>query len=547
LERSVVSLPKLAGLALALSLLITLAPVSGAAPPDPYGAGATREALAENRSSQDYEFANCRFGVAARIDQFDHIDVVSKLNAGWYLDFWANLVDGQGPPTYAPMIRIQQDRGGSTDCGRSWDYTIDPPLTDGGVGRRIDRLPGAQWLIGNEPERVGQDGVCPREYAQAYHEAYEFIKGRDPTAQVFAGGVVEPTEMRLAYLDRVLDSYEAAYGEPMPVDGWAIHLYVLSETGDGDASIALGIAPGLGVPYSGNCSNAGSWCHAEHDDIDLVNQLVVGMRQWMKNRGYRNRPLIVTEFGILKPHHLGPGATCSKTTCSSTGDGCFCDEMGETFHPQRVADFATGAFDMLRTATNPNLGYSLDNNRLVQQWLWFHLATRTADALGHASNLADPESTGGDGEWELTAVGRAWREYVRQLPPEINLLVTDVPTVSGTVLAGTCSAAVLLSAYVVNNGNASPVDAVSATFYRDSLLTEPLGTVMIEAPLGCVRETVVAEWTWEGLCAGNRPFWVKLSYDGDLVMAAEDDSVAEGLVVIESIPSTQTYLPAVLR
>ena len=540
-------LAKAAGPALALSLLLAIAPSSRAAPPDPLGREVAVAASSENLASEEYEFANCRFGVAARGAQLENIDLVAKLNAGWYLDFWANLVDGEEPVTYTPMVRIGQDRGGSRDCTKAWDYTIDPPLTYSGLGQRIDALPGAQWLVGNEPERVGQDGVCPREYARAYHDVYEYIKGRDPSAQVIAGGVIEPTAMRLAYLDIVLDAYEAAYGGPLPADGWAVHLYVLSETGDGDANIALGTSSELGVLYSGKCSNQNTWCHAEHDDISIVNGLIVRMRQWMRDRGYRNRPLLVTEFGILKPYHLGPGATCSKTTCSATGDGCFCDELGESFHAQRVADFVTGAFELMRTATDTNLGYPADDYRLIQQMLWFHLATRVPDALGHAANLANPDAIGPDGQWKLTVVGQAWRDYVRHIPPKVNLRVTDVPVVNGSVLSGMCSAEVTLAADIVNNGNTTPNGPVVATFYTNASLTDPLGTVTVEPPLGCVRETVVAEWTWKGLCAGTHQFWVKVNTDSGPSESADQVNVAEGLVVIDSLPITQVYLPAIWR
>jgi hypothetical protein len=535
------------GPVIASALLLALVPVSSAAFPAIGREAAQQPSTHDLISAQEYEYANCRFGVAARSSQFEHIDVVSKLNAGWYLDFWADMPEPPDGLTYAPMVRIDQDRGGSTDCGRPWDYSFDPPLTDSGIGRRVDAMPGAQWLIGNEPERVGQDGVCPGDYARAYHEAYEYIKGRDPTAQVFAGGVVEPTPMRLAYLDMVLDAYEDYYGEPMPVDGWSAHLYVLSETSNDDAHIALGTDPDLGVPYSPVCDREESWCHAEHDDLDLLGGLVVGMREWMRDRGYRDRPLLITEFGILKPYHLGPGATCSKTTCSGTGDGCFCDEEGEAFHPQRVADFAIGVLDLLRTATDPDLGHPADGNRLVQQWVWFHLATRNPHDLGHPSNLADPDATGSDGQWRLTTVGQAWRDYVREIPPEPNLFVADVPTATGSASCGTCASIVTLQVLLANNGNVPPGGPVSVTFYADEALTQPIGTAVVAAPAGCVRKVVGAAVVWDGVCAGTSSFWIQITTEGGPAERTLEDNVAEGSIVLDERPCVQTFLPAVWR
>lgn len=45
----------------------------------------------------------------------------------------------------------------------------------------------------------------PHIYAAAYHALYYLIKQADPTARVIAGTIVQPTPLRLRYLDMVLD------------------------------------------------------------------------------------------------------------------------------------------------------------------------------------------------------------------------------------------------------------------------------------------------------------------------------------------------------
>jgi hypothetical protein len=446
------------------------------------------------------------------------------------------------------MVRISQDRGGDDSCDGQWDYATSPELTGLGLARQIDARPGGLWLVGNEPERREvQDDICPRDYARAYHDVYHFIKSRDPSARVSAGGLVLVSPMRLAYLDIVWDAYLEFYGETMPVDVWAAHLYVLSETGSGDAHQALGVDPDLGQLYSGNCADPDTLCHAEHDDLDLVFDQILQMRRWMKARGHQDRPLIITEYGIIKPYHMGPGATCALETCTETGDGCFCDELGETFHPRRVGQFLVDTFDMMRAASDDDLGYPPDDHRLVQQWLWFKLATDEPHYIGHPANIVDPDVVGPDGEWVLTDVGQRWREYARQIAPQTNIFAVNVPTVRGTVLEGTCSAAVTLSAYLMNNGNTAPDGVQYATFYADQGLSQPIAVVPFDAPRGCAMETRVVTTTWSSLCVGEHPFWVDL--DGTAAQG-EEASVAEvatGLVVITAIHSVHAYLPAVLR
>ena len=54
----------------------------------------------------------------------------------------------------------------------------------------------------------------------------------------------------------------------------------------------------------------------------------------------------------------------------------FLDENGQDWTTARVNTYMTGLFDYLNNAPNPALGYPADNNRLVQQWLWYSLNVR---------------------------------------------------------------------------------------------------------------------------------------------------------------------------
>jgi hypothetical protein len=236
----------------------------------------------------------------------------------------------------------------------------------------VDALPGAVWLIGNEPDVKWQDSVTPEAYVQAYHDLYNLLKSRDPTCQVAIGGVSQPTPLRLRYLDRILELYQARYGEPMPVDVWNVHNFILREERDGwGVDIPPGMPDRIGRLHE----------IADHDDLRIFRQQIVDFRQWMAERGQQEKPLIVTEYGILMPAEYG-------------------------FPPERVEAFMRDTFEFFRTAADPALGYSADGHRLVQRWCWFSLA----DERYPTGNLVDPDSG------ELTLLGVAFGEYANSPP-----------------------------------------------------------------------------------------------------------------------------------
>jgi hypothetical protein len=86
--------------------------------------------------------------------------------------------------------------------------------------------------------------------------------------------------------------------------------------------------------------------------------------------------LIVSEYGIPMPVDYG-------------------------FGPERVRRFLYGTFDFFLSASDPELGYSPDGNRLVQRWCWYSLA----DTEYPTGNLFDPQT------FQMTPLGQAWREY----------------------------------------------------------------------------------------------------------------------------------------
>jgi hypothetical protein len=283
---------------------------------------------------------------------------VESLRLGWYLD-WRTQLDPPRPGgiEYAQMVRV-------------WEGLLHPIAET--IAATAKANPGSLWLIGNEPDVKWQDNVEPATYARLYHEAYTALKAADPTAQVAIGGVAQPTPLRMRYLDAVLAAYRTQFGTDMPVDVWNVHAFVLrEERGSWGVDIPPGLPDEQGMLYEVDDS----------DNMGIFRQQIVDFRRWMAERGYQDRSLIVSEYGILMPADYG-------------------------FPPERVVAFLEASFDFFLTATDPALGYPEDNYRLVQRWCWYSLN----DAILYPTGMLFDPSTE-----QMTAVGRGWVEYVKEV------------------------------------------------------------------------------------------------------------------------------------
>jgi hypothetical protein len=284
-------------------------------------------------------------------------ELVRGLGFGWYLD-WGTLV--------APLaveglefVQIVPVRDGYS-----------PSLAEE-VAAAVQANPAALWLLGNEPDVPWQGNKTPEEYAEIYHRLYHLIKSSDPSAKIGLGGVSQVTPLRLAYLERVLQAYEQRFGQPLPVDVWNIHAFVLREEQD---SWGVSIPPGFDVQQ-------GMLYEIEdHDDIEIFKQEIIDFRRWLAQLGQRDKPLIVSEYGILMPEGYG-------------------------FPPEAVIDFMVASFDFLLNAQDPEIGYPADDNRLVQRLAWFSLGYDVYPT----GNLVDLASG------ELTPLGQAFAQYAASL------------------------------------------------------------------------------------------------------------------------------------
>jgi hypothetical protein len=470
---------------------------------------------------------NCRYG-AAIVTGADQAPWLSVLGAGWYQDFSTHYQPVTTTSPHTQVIRVHQNK---TGCTYLDGYFTEPSLTESALGIVIAGTHGALWLVGNEPDRGpnldrcaerAQDDTFPEVYAQAYHDAYTFIKAHDPTALVANAGLVEVTPGRLQYLDKVWAAYLKDYGTPMPVDVWNIHLYVLPETTptglpNSIANVALGTDPALGRRESGglpdHCSDPNIYCLAEADDMTAFAEQVVAMRTWMKQHGQQNKPLILSEYSLLYPYTVDP----------NNPQGCLIsDEYGGCFTPNRVTAFMQASFDYMESATDPNLGYPLDGYRLIQRWLWFSLNTTGA---GSVSNLLDGSPLA------LTQQGQAFKGGVAERTPYANLAPAPIDPVVGGAERGPAS--VTLTAQVYNTGTNGNLPPFAITFYADEALQTPIDSVVVPDGLpGCGQRVLPASVTWSGLAPGTHRFWVMVDSMGAVPESIETDNVASGVVTV---------------
>jgi hypothetical protein len=294
-----------------------------------------------------------------------------RLGAGWYHDYSFN----QTPAHPDGILYHQMVRG----AGRTTAERIQNLLNR--LGPVVDANPGQVWKVGNEPDRYGQDQLRPEQYVVFYHHVYTFIKQRDPSSRVAVGGIMQPTPIRLRYLDQVLAIYQERYNQPLPADLWHIHNFLLPET----CGWGGGLPPGLeeyaseGIPCPANLS--------EHGNLNTFKQQLRNFRQWMKNRGYQNYPLIVSEYGILLSKYHG-------------------------FPHPVVRDFMLGSFDFMLNTTDAQTGYPADGNRLVQEFAWFSLNFYEFDLATYSGlngNLFDHSSR------QIMPLGLDFENYVKTI------------------------------------------------------------------------------------------------------------------------------------
>ena len=431
------------------------------------------QATASLRAQQG-AYANGRFGFGLTKSTSVAMDQgwPAYLNAGWYWD-WVAKGETQLPPlTYAQTIRLTPIKSDNVQIG----YTASPTGTT--LLAKIAAQPGGLWFIGNEPDCTLMDDMISTWYARAYHDLYHIIKTADPTAQVAAGNIVQPTPQRLAYLDLVVAAYLSTYDEPLPADAWVIHSYILCEKCYPYNDVIPPEPFAWGACWVPDWPSRGAseplatfYSVYDHWDMDIFAERIIDFRQWMVDNGYRDHPLFIAEYGILFYQGLISG-------------------MGQT---EDVA-FMNAGFNWMREARDPVRGYRPDDNRLVQRWAWFSLDH--GDYPG--GTLFDPYNL------VPTYLGTAYAAYTSQITPSIDLKTLDITVTTPTATTGTpVTATVNLT--VSNAGDVNTKGTIVAKIIANTpdnpTHSAPVGGTTMR-PLECCGDHQPITITWPNYITG---------------------------------------------
>lgn len=408
-----------------------------------------------------------------------------------------------------------------------------------GLGPTIRANPGNVWVVGNEVDRIqAQDSLLPETYARAYHDAYSYIKGIDPTAQIAVSGLVNFGPDREQYLDNVFAAYRRIYGYDMEVDLWSMHVYniwgrhydaVNYDSFDG-SYIALGSDPELTWkkpirynPVTGQEQHDGGLCKLddvicvnEHDDVELFKSQVIRMRQWMKDHGYQDKPLMLREWGL-----------------NLNSD--FCDEDGNRITAQRAADYLTETVDWMNNHTDPSLGYGLDGDRLVQRWAWYVIDDAAAVQLPYLSDISylitdysinypvcgstdyPSKNPNAGGNNELTVVGQAYRDAVAAQKASTSMTVdfmVERVTNGGVVKHPWNNTVTTEIGVLVRNIGNSPTGQTTTVEFRDASDNSLIGTYDIPPNFqGCTTALHHATVNWTHDATGDYDFNVVVNSD----------------------------------
>ncbi|NOZ05223.1 MAG: hypothetical protein GXP41_02570, partial [Chloroflexi bacterium] len=288
--------------------------------------------------------------------------------------------------------------------------------------------------------------------------------------------------------------------------GYGRHALTLEVVGDGKLSLDEFHAASAGATPLPDDDPSPSMLYTirDHDRLDLVAQQVRNFRQWLAARGERDKPLIISEYGVLFPEYI-------------------VDEDGHNFNSDRVAAFLTGSFDLFRGLRDPQYGLPADDSRLVQGWAWYSLNDRYFNGA-----LFDTFTK------QATPIGIAFQNYAQQIPAQVDLLPVEIaaaPIAPDGPAGEPITMAIHVS--VANAGNvALPITNTIRLWDGDPQAGgTPLGDVPILPGLdGCGARTTVT-FLWPAASAGNHEIYAQLDPDNVLTEANETNNVLAATVL----------------
>ena len=248
----------------------------------------------------------------------------------------------------------------------------------------------------------------------------------------------------------------------------------------------------------------------DHDDVAIFKEQIVSFRQWMKERGEQNKPLIISEYGILMPPDYG-------------------------FDHARVRDFMLATFDFFQgvdpDGANVDLGYPEDEYRLVQAWAWYSLDDDIYDEdgtwLGEGYNGDLYE---GGLSKQLTPLGQDFADYIAH-----NSLITEyVDLYPGELSIQPLEPAygepvtVNVTARVANYGNMTATYPLEVSFWDgdpadNGTLIESASTISGVPPR--YEGMSLAQISWQTVATGTPEVFVEVDSGQTVVESREDNNL----------------------
>jgi hypothetical protein len=256
------------------------------------------------------------FGLGVAIEYEPSLSApLDKLGPVWYMDWrWE-------PPAIEGHDRLY--------VIRCWQVKPDR----GAIERAMRASAPAWWSLGNEPNDPNQDNVSVEEYAELYRE-FESWASQSPGVHIASAGIANADWQ---WAEAFREAFRVKYGRYPRIDAWNIHNYVLEPEFD---------------PY----------------DVTEFQQRILAFRHWMESIGDGDKPLFLTEFGVLY------------------GDGC----CGRPVDPP----------DRLQAFMSQSINWMIES-QAIDCWAWF----------SSRCELFNGDLMTADGQ--LTELGIAYRGLIR--------------------------------------------------------------------------------------------------------------------------------------
>jgi len=474
---------------------------------------------------------NCRFGLTAVLS-LDKIDM-APLKAGAFLNWGATPPKLNFPAgmEYIHVLRVgdfcQDADGNKIVCpvGTPSPYKRSQELvspSDHNVQSVILAYPGDVWIIGNEPDTTyeGQDDLTAEEYANRFYALATRIRALDPTAKIGFGTIVQPTPIRLRYLDKAWDQLVVKAGNNVQaasdlIDIWTSHGFIMNEV---DGQWGTGVPPGFEKDHADavhiSISNI-----SDTYSISIFESRIKNYRQWLKKKGEQDKPLWITEYGSFLPPITRP------------------QDNYVTVSDAITLRYMISTFDFMMNATGPT-GMPLDNNHLVQSWFWYSLNDHRYNFGGSLFNIDRKDAHGHLLPPALTAVGTAFMNYAPKNNIYSEFHFNQAPRLS---IDPADPSHFNIDFKVANIGTSVHQNA-RVWVYANQPNGIPIAELDTEPFLGCGDSMLYAgSIDYPALAVEFSKLYLRLDTDGDGVPHSDDE-----IVVLDAPPSV-SGLKAVTR